>query len=128
MWRAYAAGGGGGTVYKVPKVAYTFSPGSKAMTIALSPFSDTEVWKMEGPVKAHLDRSEDYNLRSPHVSSLCRLPIRGSLKLGRKRAFYPQSHIVSGSITVSLICFWMLGTRLFNILLTFLLSFQGVGR
>lgn len=63
MWKAYDVQWT--TIYKVHKVAYVFSTGSKAITIALSPFSDTEVWKMEGPVKVYLDKSEDYNLRSP---------------------------------------------------------------
>ena len=49
----------------VQKVAYIFSIASKAITITLSPFSETEIWKMVGPAKFHLNKSEDCNMRSP---------------------------------------------------------------
>ena len=42
------------TIYKVHKVTNTFSTGSKAITIA----------QMEEPVRAYLDKSEDYISRS----------------------------------------------------------------
>ena len=51
MWKVYGARWT--TVDKVHKVAYTFSSGFKAFTVALSPFADTEVWKMEGTAKVH---------------------------------------------------------------------------
>lgn len=64
MWKVYSAQRS--TVYKVEKVGYTFSSGSKAIIIALFPF---EVWKIEESAKAHFAKSEDYKLRSEVSSS-----------------------------------------------------------
>lgn len=113
---------------QVHRVTYTFSAGSQAITIALSPLADTEVWHMKGPAKVRLDKSENYNLRSPWLSHSWGHQFREPLELGRKTAFYSQSHRLSGSTRV-LIYSWMVGARLyFNFLLTFPLSFPGGGR
>jgi hypothetical protein len=79
---------------------------------------------MEGPAKDHFLKSEDYNLRSPKVSSW-KSPIREPLELGGKRPLYPQLLIIS-DLTIVSPGVWI---RLyFNFLLTFPQSFQEVGR
>lgn len=89
------------------------------------------VWKMEGHAKDHFLKSEDYDVRSPEVSSSWKSLIRAPLDLGMLRTVSTQLHIISDLMTVFLINFWM---RCLNpvlnlhFLLTFPLGFQEVGR